>query len=180
MATEIERRFLIDSKYLPIIQGLKTNSNYIEQAYLATRPVVVRARVMTPSRGVSSGFVTVKGKQIGISTPEEEVSIPIVAARSLIDVALGSMPQTMIRKTRYDIPHHDGLIIEVDVFDGELSGLVIAEVELVSEDQQLEIPNWFGLEISESLTYKNVSLATTDPTIIKGVLCQDLKRGSLE
>ncbi len=66
-----------------------------------------------------------------------------------------------IAKTRHDVPH-DGLLWEVDVFEGPLAGLVIAEVELPCPDHSVGLPSWVGREITDDARYANAVLASAE------------------
>jgi adenylate cyclase len=98
--------------------------------------------------------ITLKGKTVGISRAEYEYEIPIEEGRELLELA---RPE-VLEKRRY-LVKHDGLQWEVDVFEGRHAGLVLAEVELESVDQPVDLPDWVGEEVSEDGRYFNASLA---------------------
>ena len=100
------------------------------------------------------GFFTIKTKTVGISRSEFEFDIPKASAKLLLDRVC---EQPQIEKYRTKIPY-GGLMWEVDDFLGENQGLVIAEVELESASQQVELPDWVGKEVSGDRRYYNSSL----------------------
>ncbi len=102
----------------------------------------------------TTGIFTIKTKTIGLSRSEFEFEIPLATATVMLDRVC---VQPQIEKYRYKI-HHRGLIWEVDDFLGENEGLVIAEVELESESQAVDLPNWIGREVSGDRRYYNSSL----------------------
>ena len=100
------------------------------------------------------GVFTIKTKTVGISRSEFEFDIPKASAKLLLDRVC---EQPQIEKYRTKIPY-GGLVWEVDDFLGENQGLVIAEVELESESQQVNLPDWVGKEVSGDRRYYNSSL----------------------
>ena len=119
MPTEIERKFLVrDRSIVSGLVGVK-----MAQGYLADNGMIVRVRVAG-----DKGFLTLKGKTVGLSRAEFEYEIPLVDAQALLAnfATLGR-----IEKMRYYLPVNE-LTFEIDVFEQELAGLVVAEVELPS------------------------------------------------
>jgi len=146
MAVEIERKFLID---ISLIEELGSGIK-IQQGYIPTENnTVVRSRV---SGHVA--YLTIKGKMEGISRNEFEYEIPVSDAQSIIAEMCGGLT---IDKTRYMITHA-GHVWEVDVFHGENDGLIVAEVELNSEDEVFERPNWVVEEVTDQDKYGNSKL----------------------
>lgn len=146
MATEIERKFI------PGTNNWRDGTTGVRyrQGYLSTdseRTVRVRT-------AGDKAFLTIKGKTVGASRAEYEYAIPRDDADAMLD-QLCHRP--IIEKVRYKISH-GGLIWEVDEFEGENAGLVIAEVELNSEDQAVEIPDWAGQEVTGDPRYYNANL----------------------
>jgi adenylate cyclase len=121
------------------------------QGYLASTPrVTVRVRV----KG-NKGIMTVKGATQGISRAEFEYPIPVEDARTMLD----TLAETgIVDKVRYQVPC-GAHTWEVDVFAGDNAGLVLAEVELGSEDESFERPDWIGEEVSDDSRYYNANLA---------------------
>jgi adenylate cyclase len=148
MGIEIERKFLTGSEEW---RGLGESTEY-RQGYLIAAPDrTVRVRTVR-----ERGYLTVKGGSIGVARAEYEYEIPIGDARELLD-ELCIRP--LIEKRRTHI-RHAGLTWEVDEFFGENHGLVIAEVELESEDQSVDLPPWIGEEVTGDPRYFNASLVT--------------------
>lgn len=146
---EIERKFLIDK--LP--SGIDLSSykcRRIEQGYLCSEPVV-RVR-----RDNDDYYLTYKSKGLMV---REEYNLPLTADayNSLITKADGYI----ITKNRYEIPEKDNLTIELDIFEGEFSGLMLAEVEFDSEQAALSYtpPVWFGRDVTNEKTYHNSNMA---------------------
>ncbi|MGO9544406.1 MAG: CYTH domain-containing protein [Rhodomicrobium sp.] len=148
MAYEIERKFLIGDESW---QNAAGKSISIRQAYLA-RGVSssLRVRVMDNVRAT----LTVKSAAATIKRLEFEYPVPLADAVALFGLREGAI----IEKLRYKLPQN-GLTWEVDVFQGENEGLVIAEIELPHEDMQFEKPGWLGREITLDPNYSNASLA---------------------
>lgn len=147
MAVEIERKFLVNkARWVP--QGEPVT---IRQGYLkASGQSVVRVR----TKG-ARGFLTVKGKTVGMSRLEFEYEIPVADANQMLD-QLAEGP--LIEKQRYLIPQGPHLW-EVDVFFGENADLMVAEIELQSETETFSKPDWVGEEVTEDVRYFNSNLA---------------------
>ena len=141
---EIEHKYLVDhvawqalSKPapVPIIQG------FISRSPEST----VRIRI----KG-NKGFIAIKGKSVGITRTEFEYEIPLQDAEDL----LNEFTDKQIRKERYEIVIRDH-IWEVDVFEGALKGLILAEVEVKSEEEKFELPHWVTQDVSTNPDYYN-------------------------
>lgn len=157
---EIERKFLVAS-LSDCLRGA-TSSLHIAQGYISRDPErTVRVRI----KG-SHGYLTIKGLTQGCSRFEWEKEIPLQEAEALLGLCKGSV----IDKTRYFVPvgetacgacagEADGArFFEVDVFHGSHEGLVVAEIELSSEDEAFERPSWLGLEVTGDPQYYNSNL----------------------
>lgn len=146
MAKEIERKFLVvGSTWRTLAQGTRYRQGYLNSDKART----VRIRTVG-----DQAFLTIKGPTIGVTRTEFEYPIPYDDCVTMLnDLA----EQPVIDKIRYKIPV-DGLIWEVDEFLGVNEGLIVAEVELTSEDQAFEKPDWVGEEISGDVRYYNSSL----------------------
>ena len=147
MAVEVERKFLVKADY----KYLAEDSVQILQGYLSTVPErSVRVRI----KG-EKGYITVKGigNESGISRLEWEYEIPVSDANEL----LGICETGIIRKKRYSIDYK-GHTFEVDEFYGENEDLVVAELELSSEDEAFDKPSWLGREITGETKYYNLML----------------------
>ena len=146
---EIERKFLVEST--DFIKESTVN-NRIVQGYLNSNPErTVRVRI----KG-NKGFLTIKGKgnENGTTRFEWEKEIPVSEAKALLILCESGI----IDKIRYEIPLGKHTF-EVDVFSGENQGLIIAEVELTSENEFFEQPNWLGKEVTGDKKYYNSHLS---------------------
>ena len=148
MATEIEHKYLVIKDIWEKI--IPNKSVEIRQAYLLTDPEkTIRVR----TKG-NSGFITIKGKANRASRLEFEYEIPIEDAIELIN----KFCSNLIEKTRH-IVIHDNNTWEVDEFKGLNAGLIVAEIELASEDDKYSIPNWIEKNVTEDLRYANSNLS---------------------
>ena len=147
MGREIERKFLVkDDSWR---QSAEPGKPYV-QGYISVVPErIVRVRT-TGEKAV----VTLKGKHEGLGRDEFEYPIPLEDARRILDT-MCICP--LIEKTRY-IVKADGMKWEIDEFARENEGLVIAEVELESENQEVRLPAWVGEEVTRDYRYSNASL----------------------
>ncbi len=146
---EIERKFLVKST--DFIKESIVN-NRIVQGYLNSNPDrTVRVRI----KG-NKGFLTIKGKgnESGTTRFEWEKEIALSEAEALLQLCESGI----IDKIRYEIPIGKHTF-EVDVFSGENQGLIIAEVELSTENEQFEQPNWLGKEVTGDKKYYNSYLS---------------------
>lgn len=147
MALEIERKFLVHPTLWEELQ--KPKGLYCEQTYLLKDDArTVRIRVMG-----TKGFITFKGKTVGFSKPEFEYEVPVEEAKEMIAL----FGEIIIEKTRYLFPQGD-LIWEVDVFYGDNAGLIVAEIELTSEDEKFDQPAWIATEVTGDYRYSNSNL----------------------
>ncbi len=105
-------------------------------------------------KGVTISYITIKGKAMGIVRTELEYKIPINEAEVLLKMCIGSL----VEKTRYK-EEVGGLTWEIDIFEGENRGLVMAELELDSETQTFEMPLWIKEEVSGDKRYYNSRLS---------------------
>lgn len=146
MGTEIERKFLVrGDAWRGLAPGVPYRQGYLD----ATRGCVVRVR-MAGERA----FLTIKGPSTGLSRAEYEYEIPPADGQAMLD-SLAEKP--LIEKMRYAIPV-DGLVWEVDEFCSENEGLIVAEVELATEEQEFQKPCWIGEEVTGDPRYLNASL----------------------
>jgi CYTH domain-containing protein len=146
MPLEIERKYLVRNDHW---RRLGTGTRY-RQGYLSTEPGrSVRIRVRS-----GRGFITIKGLMVNRSRPEYEYPIPVKDANEMLDTLC---LRPIIEKTRYTI-EHAGLCWEVDEFEGENAGLIIAEVELAEADQHIVLPEWVGEEVTDDPRYYNAAL----------------------
>jgi len=146
---EIERKFLVDSD---AFKSLALAKHTIAQGYLNSHPErTVRIRI----KG-ESGFITIKGKgdATGTTRFEWETEISLMEAKPLLALC----EKGVIQKTRYEVPSGKHTF-EVDVFDGENEGLVIAEIELSSANESFIKPSWIGKEVTNDERYYNAYLS---------------------
>lgn len=142
MAVEIERKFLVRRElWRPKEAGIA-----IRQGYLASDAErTVRVRTWD-----EQAYLTIKGKNQGIRRLEFEYEIPFSDAQELLELC----EQPVISKRRY-LEKLVDKYWEIDVFEGENEGLILAEVELPSEDAEIVLPKWAGPEVSDDIRYYN-------------------------
>lgn len=145
---EIERKFLVNTAITSALADLTPQA--IRQGYLLDAPDGKTIRVRTKG---TKGFLTIKGPTTGISRTEFEYEIPLEDALDLLENFCG----TCLHKDRY-APVVGGKHWDVDVFHGKLEGLIVAEIELESEDEEFERPEWLDKEVSDDARYYNVNL----------------------
>ena len=151
MATEIERKFIVKGDFSKEV----CNSQRIVQGYICSQPGrTVRIRI----RG-EKGFLAIKGPSDdkGLSRYEFEQEIPLPDAEQLLTLC----EPGVIDKVRH-LVRAGKHTWEVDVFHGANEGLVMAEIELASEDEPFEKPDWIGEEVSGDRRYYN-SMLTKEP-----------------
>ncbi len=147
MAVEIERKFLVCKETW---RSSVEEESPIQQGYLADGATTVRVR-----RYGELAYLTIKGPSSGISRLEFEYRIPLADAEVMLaELAVASV----IEKTRYRV-RCGSHVWDLDVFEGENAGLVLAEVELDAEDADFERPDWAGEEVSDDPRYYNASLS---------------------
>ena len=171
---EIERRFLVDGRNDKPWQGgeyIEIQQYYLSEVTYENGEVAWRNKVLVKDnrdlgdvrtwrirhridKNGTKIILTTKGKRIGATAKEFEWELPFKLYEKLNFEGLPT-----VVKTRYLWNGDDGLLWEVDEFEGSLSGLVIAEVELESEDQHVTIPSWAGLELTHLKGWSNASLA---------------------
>lgn len=146
MAIEIERKFCVISDEWKSTPGIRFSQGYLNRAKERT----VRVRIAG-----DLAFLTIKGVTQGASRAEFEYPIPLADAQPLLAMCDGPL----IEKTRH-VVNYRGTRWEVDAFTGDNAGLVVAEVELQSEDQHFHRPPWLGREVTDDPRYFNSNLAT--------------------
>lgn len=147
MATETERKFLVKGEF----RHLTVKEIPIIQAYLLKDPdKTIRLRISE-----DMAFLTIKGRltRESLTRNEWEFQIPVKDATEMMKICI---PGKVI-KTRYLIPagRHT---FEVDVFHDKNEGLIIAEIELASENEPFDIPEWLGEEVTGNPGYYNANL----------------------
>ena len=147
MPKEIERKFLVSG------DGWKAEvreSRHYRQGYMPTTEVCsVRVRVAG-----DKAHLNIKSGTLDVTRHEFEYAIPVNEAEELLDL-LCQRPQ--IEKTRHFVDHGDHTW-EVDVFEGDNAGLVVAEIELSDADEAFARPDWIGEEVSDDIRYYNNQL----------------------
>lgn len=146
MATEIERKFLVVGGAWRSANGTRICQGYLNRDKSRT----VRVRIAG-----EQAYLTVKGATQGNTRAEFEYEIPLADAEQLLALCDGPT----IQKVRHNVMHQCHLW-EVDVFEGENAGLVVAEIELASEDEVFARPPWLGQEVSDDSRYFNSQLAS--------------------
>ena len=161
MGIEIERRFLIPSSQNQLWHGvsLRIKQFYVDEgviSHLIPNDVDIAAIHIWRIRSSEQGcFLTGKGRRVGAKAVELEWEID----RDEFDKIDNQYTLFGIEKTRFLWRGNDGLLWEIDEFEGVHSGLIIAEVELESEDQVVQLPEWLGEEITGDHSWSNWSLS---------------------
>lgn len=146
MGIEIERKFLLaGDAWRSLGQAVLLRQGYLS----STRERVVRVRIEG-----EQAMLTIKGANVGATRGEWEYPIPLADAAELLD---GLCEQPLIEKYRRRIDFA-GNVWEVDEFLGANAGLVVAEIELSSEQQAFDKPEWIAEEVTDDLRYFNSNL----------------------
>ena len=146
MAVEIERKFLVTGEgWRASGGGVRLSQGYLNRD---------KARTVRVRRAGSQAFLTIKGATQGATRAEFEYEIPLADAEQLLALCDGPV----VEKHRH-VVEHGGVTWEVDEFLGANAGLVVAEIELRSEDQAFERPPWLGAEVTHDARYFNSNLA---------------------
>ena len=146
MGIEIERKFLVVGEGWRQAPALAYAQGYLNRDKQRT----VRVRIVE-----GRAWLTVKGANVGATRAEFEYPIPLADAEQLLALCDGPL----VRKRRRVI-EHAGARWEIDEFEGDNAGLVVAEIELASEDAAFEAPPWLGEEVTHDARYFNSNLAT--------------------
>lgn len=147
MAKEIERKFLINIQKWQSLN--KPEGQLLRQGYLSTDPAkTIRVRLAG-----QKGFLTIKGATKGATRDEYEYEVPAIEAVELLD----KFAESELSKIRYNVSL-DGKVWEVDEFLGLNAGLFVAEIELKSEDEAFERPDWITTEVTDDARYYNSNL----------------------
>lgn len=154
MATEIERKFLVDSKRLPTLLIGKGLYQFYLTPLSTEQKACVRVRIIS-SAGQATAKLTIKGEGL-VTRTEVEVDLPIEEAKQLIPLGTGE-----IVKTRYRISFGKH-VWDVDHFlsiNGKEVDRWLAEIELESTEEEFEKPSWIGFEVSDDPRYQNASMS---------------------
>ena len=150
MSKEIERKYLVVNESW---RDAVVRHSRFEQGYLAiTSECAVRVRV-----DGAQATLNIKSATLDIERDEYEYPVPLADAREILASLCGGRT---LSKVRYWV-EHDGDVWEVDVFEGDNQGLVLAELEVEDRDQRFAVPEWAGKEVSGDERYLNSYLATT-------------------
>jgi adenylate cyclase len=147
MGTEIERKFLIINDHWKILASEQTE--YTQGYFTTNKECSIRVRIAGDVANIN-----IKSATLGIYRSEYDYPIPVIEAKEMLDTLC---VRPLIEKTRYKI-QYDKHTWEVDVFSGENEGLIVAEIELKSIDEEFTKPDWIGEEVSDDPRYYNVCL----------------------
>jgi adenylate cyclase len=146
MPREIERKFLLKTDAW---RSQVRHSQSMSQGYLASSD---RSSVRVRIAG-NEAWLNIKSGGLVASRQEYEYPLPLEDAHELLALA----PGPLIEKTRHFV-EHGGFTWEIDEFHGDNAGLVVAELELDSEDEPFQRPEWLGIEVTQLRRYYNVCL----------------------
>jgi adenylate cyclase len=155
MPIEIERKYLVagDSWRAAAHQVVPMAQGYLND--LATMGSgAMRASVRVRIAG-DDAFLNLKSGDAGPTRQEFDYPIPVADARALLALCVGGL---VVKRRHYVM--HAGHLWEVDEFEGDNAGLVVAEIELQAADEAFARPDWLGAEVTESTRYYNLALAT--------------------
>ncbi len=155
MGIEIERKFLVTNDawraaahaVIPMAQGYINDTAAMDSG---AQKASVRVRIQG-----DAAYLNIKSRELGHTRQEFDYPIPVADARDLLALCVGGL----IDKRRH-LVNHGGLLWEVDEFLGDNAGLVVAEVELESAGQAVDLPDWAGAEVTDELRYYNLALAS--------------------
>ncbi|WP_066554324.1 CYTH domain-containing protein [Croceicoccus bisphenolivorans] len=152
MTQEIERKYLVAGEsWRTDVSGARE----IVQRYLAvTERAEIRVRIVDGTQAA----LTIKSARAALVREEVEMPLPVAQAMALLDMGVGRT----VRKVRHLCPVPDGTCWEIDEFQGDLAGLVIAEIELPDPDAAIPQPDWLGEEVTGDARYYNSHLAGVD------------------
>ena len=149
MGTEIEKKYLI------VNDNWKENADdgiYMVQGYMGSNE---RSSIRIRINGDTANL-NIKSKTIGIQRSEFEYPLPVDEAKEILETLCD---RPYIEKTRFHVMH-EGHEWEIDVFEGDNKGLIVAELELAATDEDFVLPNWAGDDVSDDPRYYNICLVT--------------------
>lgn len=154
MAVEIERKFLLrnDAWRTQVVRVERMAQAYLNDVAAlrdGRQNISMRVRI-----SADSAWLNLKSRDAGMSRQEFEYAIPMDDAQALLTLCVGGR----VEKLRHHV-EHAGHRWEIDEFLGDNDGLVVAEIELSSEDEVFERPDWLGLEVTDQPRYFNLALA---------------------
>ena len=155
MGIEIERKFLVvgngwrdvSHHVVPMAQGYLNDLHAVDTGAMNTS---VRVRIEG-----EQARLNIKSRELGASRQEFDYLIPMDDARALLALCVGGK----IDKRRH-LVQHAGHLWEIDEFLGVNAGLIVAEIELGSEEESFEQPTWLGAEATHAVRYYNLALAS--------------------
>lgn len=158
---EIERKFLV--KRDGAFKAEASSASEIAQGYMDVNGATVRIRLRD-----DRAYLTIKSpsRDGGLSRYEFEREIPVEDAREMLKLCRGGL----IEKTRYLVPY-EGHVFEVDEFKGQNEGLLFAEVELQSADEDFKKPEWLGKEVTGDRHFYNKNLLRNPYPTWKHLYC---------
>jgi adenylate cyclase len=149
MATEIERKFLVTGNAW---RNLAIHREHLRDGLIAmTEDRKVRVRIYNHDERAT---ITIKAKTGRIRNAEFEYDIPMADAEELLASHCG---KDVLRKYRYFVPHR-GFMWHVDVYEGILDGMTLAEVEVAKEDAAVTLPHWIGQDVTGKTEYKKLNM----------------------
>jgi adenylate cyclase len=148
---ELEYKFLVHAAKLPELKG----GSKLSQGYLGFNPTV-RARLDEPADGEAVGYLTIKSPALA-GRDEFEYEIPADEARELLKLSRSSI----VSKRRYKLPVEGApdLKWELDIFEGDNAGLIIAELEVPDSSTDFTRPAWLGEDVTDDPRYTNAALS---------------------
>lgn len=154
MAIEIERKFLLagDAWRAQVVRSTRMAQGYLNDADAVGaghQQASVRVRIAG-----EAGHLNIKSREVGMQRQEFEYAIPLADAQALLALCVGGR----IEKRRHHV-QYGGHLWEIDEFEGDNAGLVVAEIELSAVDEVFERPDWLGIEVTDQPRYYNLVLA---------------------
>ena len=151
MATEIERKFKLcsDAWKQLVCDSITMRQGYLQSGLRPDQASSVRVRIAN-----GKATLNIKSAEMSVHRTEYEYDIPLDEAEHMLD---SLCEQPIIEKTRYLVPFA-GHTWEIDIFEGDNSGLEIAEVEVKNIEETVKLPDWIGEEVSDDPRYYNIYL----------------------
>jgi len=147
MAKEIEKKFLLNNAQWR--DSIQQSRQFIQGYLVGSKKASIRVRLEG-----EKAFINIKSATLAITRDEYEYEIPLSEAKEMLD-KLCEKP--LINKIRHDVVYADKKW-EIDEFQEENAGLIVAEIELSTIDENFEMPDWVGQEVSDDTRYYNVCL----------------------
>ena len=144
---EIERKFKVNVTHLSFIEEL-IPKNIIQGYIHSSSSISTRIRIID-----DRAFLTIKGGESALERDEFEYEIPLPEASKMITLFCNKL----LKKKRFLVYQND-LCWEIDVFEGNLKGLIIAEIELKDINTPIDFPDWIAEEVTEDPNYLNINL----------------------